>query len=276
MPRLVNQRCRKLTISFGLETRPKLAVFDLRLCPYPYVRAEDRVLDFGTAHTALAKSLLYSQRAHFSSTVTKSQMTHPINLAPFPMTQCRPTTHFLMLAFSPTRVPSPIKLSGLICAKGEMGPASSVCDRGVGGALPVPDGASDRMMRLLSSQYPANEFARIRWSGSTGAALDLSFDPFVCGSGSDEGAGAVTTIWHLYPDEMGLMAYSSRGSGVLAVGDGRDELGRGARPLEGDSRDCAVDEVVRVVDLAIALASGSRRGGSRTVVDDQLSAFDDW
>jgi hypothetical protein len=54
------------------------------------------------------------RRTHFSSMTTKSHSTQPVNLAPFPITQCRPMTHFLILVFSATLVLSPIALSGLI------------------------------------------------------------------------------------------------------------------------------------------------------------------
>jgi len=54
------------------------------------------------------------KRTYFSSMTTKSHSTHPVNLAPLPITQCRPMTHFLILVFSATLVLSPIALSGLI------------------------------------------------------------------------------------------------------------------------------------------------------------------
>jgi len=119
---------------------------------------------------ALASALVPStgQSSHFSSTVTKSHKTHPVNLAPLPMLQCRPTTHFLMLALSPTFVPSPSKLSGEICAELETGgpgiePSSPRGSVGVAGeAWTVIFGGIDRKNRLLSSQYPASEFARMR------------------------------------------------------------------------------------------------------------------
>lgn len=61
------------------------------------------------------------------------------------------------------------------------------------------------------------------------------------------------------------MRHSSRGSGVFAVGDGRPELGSGVRLDVGASGKMFSAGVRLVVDRARAAASGSRRGGSRTV-----------
>lgn len=60
------------------------------------------------------------------------------------------------------------------------------------------------------------------------------------------------------------MAHSSRGSGVLAVGEGNEELGSGVRAEEGGSWRSYSDVETLVVDRANAPAKGSRRGGSRT------------
>ena len=141
---------------------------------------------------------------HFSSTVTKSHKTQPVILAPFAILQCLPTTHFLILALSPTFVPSPSRLSGDICADGETrGAAPNVGDcsmavptLGDAGVEGVAIGVMLRKSRRLSSQYPASELARIKYTGSTTGSIVLSFRPLVTGAGSAGTSGAAMTTRH--------------------------------------------------------------------------------
>jgi len=169
----------------------------------PILTFEHRIV-FSILALAVSASIEHwRERTNFSSITTKSHNTQPVNLAPFPITQWRPITHFLILALSPTLVVSWIKLSGLIWASADIWLFSSVDEdvdfESADCPCPCPwpwlEGDNDLINLLLSSQYPANEFARMRWSGS-GGGLGFSLDPLGTGTGSTI-TGAVMTIWHL-------------------------------------------------------------------------------
>lgn len=124
-------------------------------------------------------------------------------LAPRPITQCRPTMHFLMLARSPTLEPSPIRVSGEIWADVEIGGgAASSAGTTEGATSVIAREAILRSARRLSSQYPANEFARTRYSGSGAATIllrsPLLADFFEVVSGVSTSGGLETMTWHFH------------------------------------------------------------------------------